>query len=582
MRRTELVSSSRPQQTQAGASLAQPDWRKLSNAVDALFQRGIAPTSFERALDLLVECVGDQYGAVAYLDEFDELVSMSERGIAPSAHAGSYLVGSPPEEWEGAWGAALRDGRTHSTTSTPPEGLRSRLKAPIQLATPISFGGRVIGVLCTASEARAEPHSADDMARIELIAARLAPLLAYELSQRRFKRQLNEAEQMATAAAEGERFFMLSRDLMTIMDTHVRRANHAFAQLLGWEEYELRNRSLDELIHPDDRELLAREFNLMRTEPNREQPPLIVRMISKGGETRRVEWVGAATDEGRIYAVGRDVSALTQAVANLAEKNTELERLHAEARAEEQVAGRLMAHVRSQGCLDAPGIQYVASSLGFFNGDVALAALTPSGELRWMLGDFTGHGLSAAIGTVPLAGAFHTSCRQDLPFEQGIAIMNDLLKSLLPPGLFCSAGFLSLNREGTVLRVWNSGLPPIVVRRIQDGSVHLHASESLPLGLLDSRELNIAPANLAVVRGDEVFIFSDGLTEATNAAGQLFGTDGVQRALAGPGEGFAALVRGATEFRAGVAASDDLSLVSVCVGHTPTLSLDPLPRARTR
>jgi PAS domain S-box-containing protein len=579
------VSSSRSQQTQAGASLAQPDWRVLSNAVDALFQSGIEPTSFERALDLLLESVRDQQGAIGYLDEFEELVAMCERGLPASPRAGSYLVGLPPEEWEGAWGAALREGETRTASDAAAGGTQTRYKAPHQLAAPIRFGGQVIGVLYAGSQERTEAHDPFDIARIELIATRLAPMLAYELSQRRFKRQLHEAEQMATAAAEGERFFMLSRDLMTIADTRVRRANHAFTQLLGWEEYELRNKSIGDLTHPDDRELLDREFNLMRTEPNREQPPLIVRMISKSGETRRVEWVGAATDEGRIYGVGRDVSALTQAVAKLAEKNAELERMHAEARAEEQVAGRLMAHVRSQGCLDAPGIQYVASSLGFFNGDVALAALTPTGELRWMLGDFTGHGLSAAIGTVPLAGAFHTSCRQDLPFEQAIASMNDLLKSLLPPGLFCAAGFLSLNRDANVLRIWNSGLPPIVVRRAQDTRVHLHASESLPLGLLHSHELSIAPSNLPVARGDEVFIFSDGLTEATNATGQLFGTDGVERALnalTSPGDGFAALVRSVTEFRAGVAASDDLSLVTVSVGHTPTLSAHPLPRARNR
>ncbi|HEX4354009.1 MAG TPA: SpoIIE family protein phosphatase, partial [Polyangiales bacterium] len=338
---------------------------------------------------------------------------------------------------------------------------------------------------------------------------------------------------------------------------------------LGWEDHELRHKSIGDLTHPADRALLQHEFETMRTDPNREHAAVIVQMLSKHGEARRIEWVGAATEEGRVYAVGRDVSALSQAVETLALQNEQLQRLNEQARAEEVLAGQLLSNVRRQGCLDAPGIRYIASPLGFFNGDVALAAVTPSGELRWMLGDFTGHGLSAAIGTIPVAGAFYTACRQDAPLIESIASINDLLKSLLPAGLFCAAGFLSLNRNADVLSIWNSALPPILIRR-SNGEILQYASQSLPLGLVTSRDLEIATTQVPVHVGDDVLIFSDGLSEASDPLGELFGVTRVEdalRSVSGPGAGFDAVVSALSDFRGGVGAHDDVSLVSVSVGH---------------
>ena len=446
-------------------------------------------------------------GAFGYIDEFGELADRSAASWAARLRTERRGVASrfAPEEWHGAWGNALGEQAIHASNPMPAEAL---LVSGRELAAPILFGNQLIGLLYAAD--KAADYDELDEARSELIANRVAPVLSSWLGHRQFQRQLREAEQMASAAAEGERFFMMSRDLMAIADTSILSARTpAFFNLLGWEDHELRNKSIGDMTHPADRTLLEREFTLMRTETNREHAPVTVRMLSRFGEARRIEWVGAATDQGRAYVVGRDVSALSQAIETLALQNEQLQRLSDQARAEELLAGQLLANVRRQGCLDAPGIRYIASPLGFFNGDVALAAFTPSGELRWMLGDFTGHGLSAAIGTIPVAGAFYAACRADLSLAEAVANINDLLKSLLPAGLFCAAGFLSLNASNDTLSVWNSALPPMLLRKY-GGEVIAFDSQSLPLGLVTSRDLSIAPTQVAVAQSDDVLVFSDG------------------------------------------------------------------------
>jgi PAS domain S-box-containing protein len=372
----------------------------------------------------------------------------------------------------------------------------------------------------------------------------------------------------------------MCRDPMIITDARLRRANAAFTSLMGLRPAELQNRSLADLTHPEHRAMLERELHLMRTEPNREHAPIAVDMITSSGERRRVEWVGAATDDGRVYAVGRDITVLSWAMEDLAITNAELQRLHAEARAEEQLAARVIAHVRKQGSLDAPGVKYVASPLGFFSGDVPLASYLESGELRWLLGDFTGHGLAAAIGTVPLAGAFHLACRRHLPFIEMLGLINDMLKGVLPPGLFCASAWFSLSADRKTLSIFNCGLPPVLVRRGKTGVVEQFDSQSLPFGVLGSLELAITPTDIQVDSDDDVFVFTDGLTECTDASGRQFGVERVKAVLGGAphtlrsGQGFDVLMRAVASFRGEEQAKDDLSALCVSVGHTRSSAHD--------
>jgi CheY-like chemotaxis protein len=70
---------------------------------------------------------------------------------------------------------------------------------------------------------------------------------------------------------------------------------------------------------------------------------------------------------------------------------------------EQRVAKAVFDKVAHSGCLSAPNIRYLQSPYALFNGDLLLAAYTPAGDMHVLLGDFTGHGLPAAVGAMPLA-----------------------------------------------------------------------------------------------------------------------------------------------------------------------------------
>jgi len=79
-------------------------------------------------------------------------------------------------------------------------------------------------------------------------------------------------------------------------------------------------------------------------------------------------------------------------------QHQELEKHRFQEEREQEIARDIFARIVHLGCLDEVGIKYLVSSLMVFNGDMLLAERTPYGALRVMLGDFTGHGLTAAIG----------------------------------------------------------------------------------------------------------------------------------------------------------------------------------------
>jgi phosphoserine phosphatase RsbU/P len=70
--------------------------------------------------------------------------------------------------------------------------------------------------------------------------------------------------------------------------------------------------------------------------------------------------------------------------------------------------------------------------------------------------------------------------------------------------------------------------PPIVVRT--DGTQMELDATGMPVGLIETAEFAVAEWQLA--SGDKVVVYSDGVTEAQNCAGEFFGKKRLQQLVA--------------------------------------------------
>jgi serine phosphatase RsbU (regulator of sigma subunit) len=233
---------------------------------------------------------------------------------------------------------------------------------------------------------------------------------------------------------------------------------------------------------------------------------------------------------------------------------------------EQNVAKQVFDNIAHSGCLDASNVKHYLSPMAVFNGDVLVAALRPSGSMMVLLGDFTGHGLPAAIGAMPLASTFYGMCQKGFALTDILREINQKLKSILPVGVFCCAAFLEFNfRQGTVT-AWNGGLPDCFIQRKKTNSVERVKSTHLPLGVLSNIQFKVNCQHFELDLGDRIYMWSDGIHEARNIQGEMFGEDRLYaeffRAKSSD-QIFDGIINSVQQFIGEEEADDDLSLVEV-------------------
>ncbi len=213
--------------------------------------------------------------------------------------------------------------------------------------------------------------------------------------------------------------------------------------------------------------------------------------------------------EGKIVALRR-ISELYQQVAELNQIR----------QSEVEVAEQLFSGAIESANVGLETIRMHKQPATTFSGDVQLTAYRPNGDLNILLGDFTGHGLTSTLGALPLAETFRAMTAKGYAAEEVIAQINAKLYRLLPTGLFLAVAVVTLEVDGTA-RIWNGGLPDVMV--FSDGELVKRISSSHPpLGILPQiNELNFEICNIRPE--DHILMISDGVLEAENAEGDMFG-----------------------------------------------------------
>ena len=165
-----------------------------------------------------------------------------------------------------------------------------------------------------------------------------------------------------------------------------------------------------------------------------------------------------------------------------------------------------------------------------------------AGHLSLVIGDVSGKGVSAAL----LVGVIHGAVRSS-PWahslsghENATRRLNKLLTEKSDSARFATLFWASLD-PGGILRYINAGhLPPLLVRTRAGAAVELLNGGGGPvLGLLPHAAY--AAQEVAIEPGDLIVMYSDGVAEAMNAAGEEFGADRLsavvrENAAQSPGE----------------------------------------------
>lgn len=196
---------------------------------------------------------------------------------------------------------------------------------------------------------------------------------------------------------------------------------------------------------------------------------------------------------------------------------------------EQEAAERIFTNIVHRGHLKDACFNYRVSPAAIFNGDLLLAMRVDEGRYRVLIGDFTGHGLPAAVGAIPVANTFYAMTQKRLPLTEMAREINRKLKLILPPEIFLSICVMDVAPDH--LEIWNAGMPDVFIQSDNAAGLQRVVSRHLPAGILADAQFNAQPLTIELPVGARIYAYSDGVTEAMNAANALFGDERLVQCL---------------------------------------------------
>jgi sigma-B regulation protein RsbU (phosphoserine phosphatase) len=187
-----------------------------------------------------------------------------------------------------------------------------------------------------------------------------------------------------------------------------------------------------------------------------------------------------------------------------------------------------------------------------------------------VIGDVSGKGAPAAIYAALVSGIL----RSHAPIEPGpsemLSALNYSLGERKIEAQFVSLIYAVWDDANRTLQVANSGLPrPIFCH---DGKIELIEATGLPLGLFE--EADYEEFTFQAKPGDMFVFFSDGILDASNKAGEMFGRRRTEEIVAKCASISAdcavkSLFKAVAEHASGVETFDDQTVVAIRVKGTP-------------
>ncbi|NOX08170.1 MAG: fused response regulator/phosphatase [Gammaproteobacteria bacterium] len=234
---------------------------------------------------------------------------------------------------------------------------------------------------------------------------------------------------------------------------------------------------------------------------------------------------------------------------------------------EQEVAERFFQHISNSRKLDMPvNIQHYSSPKGLVSGDIALCSDAPSGKQYVLVGDFTGHGLQAAMGAFFVSELFYSMVEDDVPLKDIVSTINRRLREATPGDFYLAATVLEINHETREIRSWAGACPPALVFSSERGVLAKIESDHMPLGILNDEGFDALTRDQVLPSDASIFLYTDGLVEASNVDGDMFGADRIEAILKdskNSDELFDNILNQVNYFSGGCMQSDDTTFVEV-------------------
>jgi serine phosphatase RsbU (regulator of sigma subunit) len=158
--------------------------------------------------------------------------------------------------------------------------------------------------------------------------------------------------------------------------------------------------------------------------------------------------------------------------------------------------------------------------------------LLSEGRLGVVVGDATGKGVPAALVMSTTCGMLQLAARASDSSSPGevLSRVNEALLARIPANMFVTCFYAILDPESGSLTYANAGHDLPYLRRRGGGDAEELRARGMPLGLMPS--MNYEEKEIVLDAGQSALFYSDGLVEAHDPKGEMFGFPRLQALIA--------------------------------------------------
>jgi sigma-B regulation protein RsbU (phosphoserine phosphatase) len=188
--------------------------------------------------------------------------------------------------------------------------------------------------------------------------------------------------------------------------------------------------------------------------------------------------------------------------------------------------------------------------------------------LSIIVGDVTGHGVAAALLMASVRAMFRALARRSGPLKERVGAVNELLsRDVQDSGNFVTLFYLEIQGGDDAISWVRAGHDPGILYHPQSGEFSELSGMGLVLGAFEEAEFEESQGALRTP-GEILLIGTDGIWEAHDAAGEMFGKDRVREIVRAMADRSAEEIKDAVlaavrEFQGEVEQEDDITLAVV-------------------
>lgn len=207
--------------------------------------------------------------------------------------------------------------------------------------------------------------------------------------------------------------------------------------------------------------------------------------------------------------------------------------LYAHISREEEIAEQVFSNAVLVSNVSAKNLNTFVQPAGLFSGDTLLTGYSEVGDLYVLLGDFTGHGLAAALGALPVSEVFRAMVKKGAESIDILSEINRKLHTLLPANMFMAAQFVKIKQDLSCVEIFNCGMPDVMLLGVEEkGLIRRISSGELALGISkDFLSIATEQSRFNLKSGDRIILTTDGVIDAENSNGEGFGEHRLQQSI---------------------------------------------------